>query len=74
MYLRIEMNILFNDAVTCQDYVMSIVDERNISMKPSWNDIDKGKPPVLEEKPFSVPFCPPQSHMDWPGPELGSAQ
>jgi hypothetical protein len=35
---------LFNDVVICEDHVPSMVDERNMSTEPSWNDSDRENP------------------------------
>jgi hypothetical protein len=33
----------FNDAVSCEDYIVLVVDEGDVSQEKWWNCIDRGK-------------------------------
>jgi hypothetical protein len=44
---------VFDDAVSCQDYVASIVDEQNVSTEHWWNYTER-KAKVLGEKPVPL--------------------
>jgi len=66
--------VLFNDAVSCQDWVLYVasVTDGHMSMEHWWTDTDRGKTDVhtFAAKPVSVPFHP-KLHMDRPGTEPG---
>jgi hypothetical protein len=44
---------VFNDAVSCQDYVASLVDEQNVGTEYWWNGTDM-ETKVLGEKPVPL--------------------
>jgi hypothetical protein len=51
-------SVLFDDAVIYQNYVASMVDGRNMSMKHLWNSPDREELKYSGDKPVSVAHCP----------------
>ena len=64
--------VLFNDAIICWDYAVSVIDER-ISMDHWWNETNRENPIYLE-KTFSQGYVfHHKSDMKWPGIETRPA-
>jgi len=57
-HTRIFLSVLFNDAVKCEDYTVSMMEE--LMCTEHWsNDTNRGKTDLLREKLVPVPLCPP---------------
>jgi len=61
------LNILFNIAVNYNNYVMSVVDEQNVSMKHLWYAIDSSRLKWSEKNLFQYHSVHHKPHMDWHG-------
>jgi hypothetical protein len=60
---------LFNDASSCWNYILSVVDGSNMSRQDLWNHTDRGKPSLLEKSPFKCRSVHHEPHTKWPGVE-----
>jgi hypothetical protein len=58
--------VLFNYVVTCEDYIMSVIDEW-MSLEHLWSDTDWRKPKYLGRKLSQCHFVHHKSDMDRPG-------
>ena len=52
--------MLFNDALSCWDYIASVTDVWMMSTEHRFNDTDTGKTKVFGGKPIPIPLCSPQ--------------
>jgi hypothetical protein len=50
-------SVLLKEAVSCQDYKVSVIDER-MNVEYWWNNADRGKQKYSGYKPFLLPLCP----------------
>jgi hypothetical protein len=58
------LDILFNDAVNCNNYVMSVADEQNVSMKHLWYAMDSSRLKWSEKIFFQYHSVHHKPHMD----------
>lgn len=61
------LNILFNNAVSYNNYVMSVVDKQNVSMKHLWYGTDSSRLKWSKKNLIQYHSLHHKPHMDWHG-------
>jgi len=60
-----DRTIWYNDAVSCQAYVLSVLDERNVSVDRLYTDPDRGQLKYWEKNILQCHFANCDSHTKW---------